>query len=469
MLSRVDQRVWCARRQSAFISVLFFFASLCSLLLFGAKEAQAQTEPLDSSAPPVGEVAEPDAKPVEEAVAPVSDPAGQTLEGGSTQPGPTVEDPVAEESKPLLEEASAPVAATPVLEETSGPAAELAAEPVPNPEAASSPITGRVSEVSEPHAALEVAGSGVELVAQPVDEVVAPAIEEKSPLADTALDPPALDPIVGFAGETVAPVAEGLPKVDSAAVQPVVDALPAVEATPVVQPVVDTLPKVDPAMPVSDPVVDVLPKVEASPALPVADPLSQQVDTAGLQPVGDPALRTSLAQPTTTPVIETLQPETNLASPSTMLPGASRALESASLLLGAAVSTTIASQSNLVGLSSSSYESVVRVLNSYSSAQEEVSHSVLGRLLTDLNAAFSSSFSSWAQSVPTNQTPQPFSPGVLPAGSSSTPGFGSSGGMGLLGFLALFSLLLLGGKFLRSMRELLKPSSALIPIIERPG
>src|SRR3712207_3195974 len=144
MSSRVNQSEWCARRQSAFISVLFFFAFLCSVLLFGAKEAQAQTEPLDSSAPPVGEVAEPDAKPVEEAAAPVSDPASHTLEGGSTQPVPRAEEPVpvAEESKPLLEEASAPVAATPALEETSGAATGPAAEPVPNPEAASSPITG---------------------------------------------------------------------------------------------------------------------------------------------------------------------------------------------------------------------------------------------------------------------------------------------------------------------------------------
>ncbi len=505
MSSRVNQSEWCARRQSAFIGVLFF-AFLCSLLLFGAKEAQAQTEPLDSSAPPVGEVAEPDAKPVEEAVAPVSDPASHTLE-----------------------EASAPVAATPALEEPTALATDPAATTGPTPEVASSPISGPVSEVSEPAPALEVADTGVKPVAQPVNEVVAPAIEEKSPLADTALGPPALDPIVGSAaGETVVPVAEGLPKVDSAPVQPVVDtlpkvdpatpvsdpvvgalpevdttpvqpgvdalpavdtlpvvqpvahtlpevdtapvaqpvadALPMVEATPVVQPVVDTLPKVDPAAPVSDLVVDALPKAEASPELAVAGPLPQQVDTAPLQPVVDPALRTtSLAQPTTTPVIET-----NLASLSTILAGASRALESASPLVVAGGSTTIASQSILVGLSSSLSESVARVLNSYSSAQEEVSHSLLGRLLAGLNGTLSS-FSSWAQSIPTNQTPQPFSPGGSPAGSSSTPGSGSSGGMSLLGVLALFSLLLLGGKFLWSIRELLKPNSALIPIIERPG
>src|SRR3712207_262013 len=55
-----------------------------------------------------------------------------------------------------------------------------------------------------------------------------------------------------------------------------------------------------------------------------------------------------------------------------------------------------------------------------------------------------------------------------PAGSSSSSSSGG-GGFQLLGALALLSILLLGGKHLWLAREFIKPSSALVPIIERPG
>ena len=73
-----------------------------------------------------------------------------------------------------------------------------------------------------------------------------------------------------------------------------------------------------------------------------------------------------------------------------------------------------------------------------------------------------------------SQVPQPFPAGAIPAAGSSSAGAGSgsSGGSngGLdLGALALLSILLLSGKFLWSIRDFLKPSTALIPILERPG
>jgi hypothetical protein len=68
-----------------------------------------------------------------------------------------------------------------------------------------------------------------------------------------------------------------------------------------------------------------------------------------------------------------------------------------------------------------------------------------------------------------DRMPQSFpSGGPAPAGSSSSSSGGGSG-FQLLGALALLSILLLGGKHLWSDREFIKPSSALLPIIERPG
>jgi hypothetical protein len=64
--------------------------------------------------------------------------------------------------------------------------------------------------------------------------------------------------------------------------------------------------------------------------------------------------------------------------------------------------------------------------------------------------------------------PQSFPSGPASAGSSSSSSGGGSG-FQLLGALALLSILLLGGKHLWPTREFLKPSAALLPIIERPG
>jgi hypothetical protein len=64
--------------------------------------------------------------------------------------------------------------------------------------------------------------------------------------------------------------------------------------------------------------------------------------------------------------------------------------------------------------------------------------------------------------------PQSFPSAPAPAGSSSSSSGGGSG-FQLLGALALLSILLLGGKHLWPAREFIKPSSALLPIIERPG
>jgi hypothetical protein len=106
------------------------------------------------------------------------------------------------------------------------------------------------------------------------------------------------------------------------------------------------------------------------------------------------------------------------------------------------------------------------ISSSYSSSSGLLlSHSLLNELLAALNGAERGFF---------NQGSQPFTPGVPPAGvpspqGSSSGSSSSSGGFGFLAVLALLSLLLLSGKFLWTSREFLKPTSALLPIIERPG
>ncbi len=221
-------------------------------------------------------------------------------------------------------------------------------------------------------------------------------------------------------------------------------------AEPVLAPVVDTAepvlaPVVDTAEPVLAPVVDT--------AEPVLAPVAEPTPVVGMGP-----------ETTAAPAIGTLQPENPLAlsstSPSSLVP--SPLEESASSSASSVVaggSTLVAPQRNLVELSSS-YE-WARVLNSYTA---HVSHSLLSSgLIPTL------SYSAVEDLL--NQVPQPFSPGVPPAGSGSSSGSSSGygGGMGLLGILALLSSLLLGGKFLWSRRDFLKPSSAFVPIIERPG
>jgi hypothetical protein len=67
-----------------------------------------------------------------------------------------------------------------------------------------------------------------------------------------------------------------------------------------------------------------------------------------------------------------------------------------------------------------------------------------------------------------DRMPQSFPSGPAPAGSSSSSSSGGSG-FQLIGALALLSILLFGGKHLWPTREFLKPSAALLPIIERPG
>jgi hypothetical protein len=226
------------------------------------------------------------------------------------------------------------------------------------------------------------------------------------------------------------------------------------------QPVQDTAePVQDTAEPVLAPVQDTAEPVLA-PVAETAEPvLAPVVDTAepvlGTLPEPTPVVGTG--PETNAPAIGTLQPDSPLAlsstSPSSLVP---RPLESASSLVVSG-STLVVPQRNLVELSSS-YGSA-GVLNSYSA---HVSHSLLSGLISTLSYGGVEDL--------LNQRPQPFSPGVPPvSGSSSGSSSGYGGGNGLLGILALVSLLLLSGKFLWSRREFLKPSSALLPIIERPG
>jgi hypothetical protein len=103
-----------------------------------------------------------------------------------------------------------------------------------------------------------------------------------------------------------------------------------------------------------------------------------------------------------------------------------------------------------------------------SSAKVAEASAVSKVLSTKILAALQGAVSSVEDVLPI-QIPQPLdAAGAAAAAGSSSGGSSSDGGTGL-GILALVLVSLLGGKSLWSARESLKPSTTLIPIIERPG
>jgi hypothetical protein len=70
-----------------------------------------------------------------------------------------------------------------------------------------------------------------------------------------------------------------------------------------------------------------------------------------------------------------------------------------------------------------------------------------------------------------DQMPQAFPDGAMPAAGSLSGGSSSSSSSGGLeaGILGLLAALLLGGKFLWTARDFLKPNAALLLAIEQPG
>ena len=113
--------------------VIFFY----TLVFAGAREAQAQTKPLDSA--PVGEAAASVTEPVKEAAAPVSEPASQT----PLQEAAPVVGTVEKQPEPAA--SSEPTVSSPTV--TDSPSAPTLTEPVAT---APAPAGQALKETAEP-------------------------------------------------------------------------------------------------------------------------------------------------------------------------------------------------------------------------------------------------------------------------------------------------------------------------------
>jgi hypothetical protein len=284
-----------------------------------------------------------------------------------------------------------------------------------------------------------------------------------------------VNPVVDVVNPVVDPVVDVVnPVVD--VVNPVVD--PVVDVVnPVVDPVVDVVnPVVDPVnnAPISDtlisapvppgPVDDVTaPATAPATTLSPAPAVSAPAVGAGLDPVA-----TEGVVPSATPVSQTAFPtptlvwETNPSVGSSSLGSGPGALHSEQqgapegVLRAPLIST---SQDDLAATGQVPVQtgilSAPRSIAANLSLMIGAGVAALGSLLDEAKGLL-------------DRMPQSFPSAPAPAGSSSSSSSGGSG-FQLLGALALLSILLLGGKHLWSAREFIKPSSALLPIIERPG
>ena len=318
---------------------------------------------------------------------------------------------------PLADRAAEPIS------EAVGPAAGKIAEPVADKGAEAtqpllkevSPLTGAVQEATAP-------------VTKPVDNALGTVEKELAPVTapvDKAADP-VLAPVQGALGDLTEPVRE--------MASPVIS--PGSEGTNSLASPVDAgetqIPAIEPA--VSNPLVG--PPLGQLPEAVEPDTLSKPVNGAG-----DTALL--LTEPLFDKAsFERVALQSELASSIQPNPESSPA--------GSPVEKKQAS--------------------SVKPDAPVISRSLVGETL----AALVAPIYSWVDHAMATQMPQPFPTGAMPAAGSSASGSGSSSGSGGsggfdLGALALLSLLLLSGKFLWSVRDLLRPSTALVPILERPG
>jgi hypothetical protein len=109
--------------------------------------------------------------------------------------------------------------------------------------------------------------------------------------------------------------------------------------------------------------------------------------------------------------------------------------------------------------------------SSASNATANLSSSYLEQVVLSLFEEDLSSLNLAGMKGTQNQVPQPFPASGMPvAAGGFSSGSSSSSSVGLdTGILGLLAILLLGGKFLWSTRDFLKPNTALLLAIERPG
>jgi hypothetical protein len=299
-----------------------------------------------------------------------------------------------------------------VVGKASEPVSEVAGGP------AASKKSNELSWITEP-------------VADKSAEITRPLVKESDPLVEPLND--VAEPAVRTAGQVVEPVGAAT---DS-----------------IVEPVAKT------TRPLVEPVKQV--------AVPVVEPIDDAVGTLSqaLDPPVDPLGQ--IASPLASPVSETATPPT---APVDTGVGTSAAVDPV-FSEGAGLHSELASaiQSSFEVSSDGFGSSLAGVMQEEISSAKTaeapvVSKTPISKFLAALQGAVS-----LVEDILPIQIPQPLgAAGAAAAAGSSSGGSSSDGGSGL-GILALVLVSLLSGKYLWGAREFLKPSTALIPIIERPG
>ena len=427
----------------------------------------------------------------EQAIEPVTGAAGQTT---GTAPG-TVQGTVAPAAEPVAEpvgQTTGAVAQT--AEPVTAPVKQTAAPVVGTVEQSAEPVVDTVDET--PHLAQETVGPATQPVLETANETTEAGDPVVQPVADTVegtTEPvkDTVEPVVGTVEESAEPVLDTVEPI----VRPVKDTV-----EPVVDPVED--PDTPPAPPADDP------------GVPGAKPVQETVDPVdaggpGLKPNERPDAGVATThrpdelpnlrgpQPTEAESIEALaDPAGQAAEPvvgSTPDPvlrtegsaGEAAVFEEGALRAGEGISLGASSGSLAANVTPDDFRgSSARGLTLGAQAPA-------GTVLTGTEGSMTPSFSvgvstgEYASIVDYLATttargsqdglprPSPFS-GAMPAGAAggSASGLGAgSGGLGFgLGALAMLLMLsTLYGRLLLSLRNFLRPTSALVLAIERPG
>jgi hypothetical protein len=302
------------------------------------------------------------------------------------------------------------------------------------------------------------------------------ALKDASGGADRSVGKGA-EPVVTSAGRALEPVgAAASPLVEPVAetTRPVVEPVKEVVA-PVIEPVGDTAGTVGQALdPVVDPLGDIASPLASSPvgetaAIPLAAPIDTETGTAAV----DPGLSEPLAGPSLGQFAKAVEPVAVMpideAADIALLPSgepfgtvsSEGAVLHSKLASAAQGSFEVSSDTSAGSLAGTEQE---EASSAKGAEAPVVSETLSSKFLTALQGAAAS-----VEDVPPIQIPQPLgAAGAAAAAGSLSGGSSSDGGTGL-GILALVLVSLLGGKSLWSAREFLKPSTTLIPIIERPG
>jgi hypothetical protein len=303
-----------------------------------------------------------------------------------------------------------------------------------------------VSDVAGPVASKKI-GELSQITEPVVDksaEITRPLVNETGPLVVTVNN--VAEPVVTSAGQAVEPVGAA--------------------ASLLVEPIAETTrPVVEPVGEIAGPLVSPVGETATT-------PLAALVGTE----IGMPAVEPRLFEPVVGP---SLGQHVDAIEPAAVMP-MDEASDIALLPLGELFGTvssegavlhsefTSAAQAGIEGSSDASADGLAITEEEASSAKAAQIAALSKVLSTNILAALQGAVSSVEDVLPI-QIPQPLdAAGAAVAAGSLSGGSSSDSGTGL-GILALVLVSLLGGKSLWSARESLKPSTTLIPIIERPG